>query len=235
MAYIYEYIRTRGAKPLYFEEHYNRLEDLSRDIFMASLPLSREELYRSIVRRLEIAGYASTATNAVCVRISPFSQEATITIEEILYDDFSLRALRPESYIFGASGESVTKKTSVRSSLLEFNRSTAQITDSGVAIWATEQGEVIAIDGASVVAVFEDEIRFSNYGCDLEFDIAFEEMSKVAESVTRGTIFVEELTKAKELIGIDYRGVLAVESFDSHLFMDITAEKIATKISEVEV
>lgn len=232
MTYIYEYIRTRGTQPLHFEEHYNRLEKLSRDLFLTTLPISCEELYKEIVKQLRAEGYSTTATNAVCVKFYPLSKEVDISIEEIIYDSFALRAIRPEGYLSPSSGEYITKKSSVRYALLEFNRSVAQISDAGVAIWATEEGEIIAIDGASAVAVFEDEIRFSNYGCDLEFETAFEKLSATTNKVTRGSIYVEELHKAKELLGIDYRGVLAVESFDSHIFMDITAEKIATKMAE---
>ena len=44
MAYIYEHIRTRGFEPLHFEEHFARLDALSRKLFLSPIAIEREEL-----------------------------------------------------------------------------------------------------------------------------------------------------------------------------------------------
>ncbi len=234
MAYIYEYIRTRGTKPLHFEQHYERLEELSRSILMLPLPISQEELRKSIVARLKQEGYTSSATNAVCVRINPQSSTPEIIIEEIMYDCFALRAIRPQGYAFGMRGEVILQNTSVRQALLEFNRTLSQINDEGVAVWINEQEEVVAIDGASVIAVFEDEIRFSTRGSGVEAELAYKALSDATDNVTRGSIFVADLAKAKEVLGIDHRGIVALEKFGERRYMDITAEKIAACVDEAE-
>ena len=153
---------------------------------------------------------------------------------EIWYNIFSLRALRPQGYIHHLSGELLYINTSVKEAALEFNRSIAHFSDKGVAIWANEQGEVIAIDGAPVIAVFEDEIRFSRLGTGVEFDLAYIMTKSMKRNVSKGEIMIDELCNAKELLCVDYRGITALEGFEQHRYMDITAEKIASKIAEKE-
>ena len=234
MAYIYEYIRTRGTKPLHFEEHYARLEELSRSVFMLPLATSREEMKRMITSKLKSAGYTSTATNAVCVKIDPLSDSPHIEIEEIMYDTFALRAIRPQGVPFSVGQNTISENTSAREALIEFNRTTSHVTDEGVAVWINEDDEVVAIDGASVIAVFEDEIRFSGRCLGFESELAYQILSEKANNVTRGTIHRSEVATAKELLGIDHRGILALDRFDSCYYMDITAEKIAALVAEVE-
>jgi hypothetical protein len=236
MVYIYEYIRTRGCEPLHFEEHYNRLEELSRNFqsFALADRFPREMLRQRIVEQLKREGYYSTATNAVCVKIPPHGNEPIIDIEEIFYNDFALRAVRPQGYTQSASGELILQNTSARMALIEFNRMESQAADEGVAIWVNDQKEVLAIDGAAAVAVFDNEIRFSNFGNSVEFEVVYDKLSSVRKNVTRGSIFEEDLKQAKEVLGIDYRGIVALESFSSHHYMDITAEKIISLVNEAE-
>ena len=118
--------------------------------------------------------------------------------------------------------------------MLELNRTMGQVADEGVALWADEQGEVLAIDGSPVVAVFEDEIRFSRVGSGVEFDLAYNALSKGRRKVCKGAIRVEELHEAKELLAIGYEGVTAISHYDGKIYMDILAEKIASMVAEEE-
>lgn len=235
MAYIYEHIRTRGVEPLNFEEHYLRLDALMNELFFAHLSISREELRKRICSELQSRGYSPRAINAVCVKIEPFRAEPTIEIEEIFYERFALRAIRPKGFIYRVGGDLILEKSSAREALLELNRSMARATDDSVAIWENEKGEIVAIDGASVIAVFDDEIRFSTSGNGVEFDLAFNAMVESVPNVTRGPIFEADLTQAKEILAIDHRGIAVLESFDDHYYMDITAIRIAEKVAEAEL
>ena len=233
MAYIYEYIRTRGFEPLFFEEHFARLDGLSRRLFLAPIAIEPNALKREIAKALQQGGCSPRTANAVRVQCSS-SGKVEFDAVDILYNDFSLRALRPEGYLSRVSGELIVENTSVKEALIELNRAMAQISDEGVAIWVDEQGEVLAMDGAPVVAVFDGEVRFSRLGDGVEFDIAYSETAKLGYRVSKGAIMVEELRSAKELLCIDYRGVTAIYSFDSRLYMDIVAEKIAQAVADVE-
>ena len=233
MAYIYEHIRTQGFEPLHFEEHYARLDALSRKLFLAPVGVAPEVLKRAVAQALQQGGYSPRTANAVYVRCSSDS-EVSVEAVELLYNNFSLRALRPHGYLCRVSGDLIVENSSAKEALLELNRAMAQISDEGVAIWADEQGEVLAIDGASVVAVFEDEIRFSRRGEGVEFDLAYTTSAKIKRPISKGAIMVDELRDAKELLCIDYRGVTALHSFDSHRYMDIMAEKIAARVAEAE-
>lgn len=233
MAYIYEHIRTQGFEPLHIEEHYMRLDALSRKLLFCPLSITQEELRKRISEKLCADGFSPNTKNAVCVR---YFSDDTLLIEgvEIWYNSFSLRALRPECHICRLSGELLTLNTSAKDSILEFNRSTAHLSNNGVAIWADEQGEVISIDGAPAIAIFEGEVRFSRLGTGVEFDLAYIAAKKIRRNVTKGEIMVDELRNAKELLYIDYRGITALEGFEQHRYMDITAEKIASEIAENE-
>lgn len=233
MAYIYEYIRTQGFAPMHFEEHYTRLEALARKYFLAPLSVERKELQRLIGERLCNDGFSPRNTNAVYVRYNS-DGEITIISEEILYNDFSLRALRPHIFVCRVSGEPLTDNTSVKESLLEMNRTTALISEQGVPLWVNEQGEVLAIDGAAVIAVFDDEIRFSRLGGGVEFELAYHAASKIRKNIAKEEILLSDLTSVKELLCIDHRGITAIEAYESHHFMDITASKLAAAITAKE-
>ncbi|MBO4936486.1 MAG: hypothetical protein J6C94_06910 [Alistipes sp.] len=233
MAFIYEHIRTKGYSPLHLEEHYARMTALSEELFCAPFDCSSEKLAERIGEALRMGGCSPRTENAVCVRRYD-SGEIVVEAVEMIYNSFSLRALRPEGYICRVSGELLTKNTSAKEAMLELNRTTAQIADKGVAIWTNDSGEVVAIDGAAVIAVFEDEIRFSQCGSGVEFELARKELKSRSRKVTTAPIQIEELPKIKELLGIDYRGVTAIEGYGAHHYMDITAEKIAHLVATAE-
>ena len=126
------------------------------------------------------------------------------------------------------------RNTSAKESLLEIERSRAVATDRSVAMWRSEEGEIVAIDGAPVVAVFDDEIRFSRAGEGVEFDIAFGVAEIGHRRVTRGAIMEADLLSAKEVFTVDYRGITSVSSFASRAYMDIVAEKLARQVADTE-
>lgn len=234
MAYIYEYIRTQGYEPLYLDEHYARLDALARGYFFAPLKISLQELYQAIIEALRGGQFSPSMMNVVYVQYCA-DGSVEVRAEWTIYNSFSLRALHPQSYLCRVSGELITNNTSVRASHVEFHQTTALATNRGVAIWATEQDEVVAIDGAPVIAVFEDEVRFLESGSGVEFELAYQVATKLKHNVVRGVVKVEDLPRAKELLYVDYRGVTALQQlYDSTLYMDITAEKIAARIAEME-
>ena len=233
MAYIYEHIRTQGYEPLHFEEHFSRLDALAREFFLAPISISSKELQRVIGERLHKEGFSSKTANAVTVRYHS-NGEVEIECVDILYNNFSLRALHPQVFTCHLSGELLTANTSAKEAMLELNRTTGDIAEKGVALWVDELNEVVAIDGSSVIAVFDDDIRFSRLGSGVEFDLAYNAVKEMKRNLSKDKILLEELKQAKELLYIDYRGISAVKSFDDTVYMDITATKIAAKITEIE-
>ena len=234
MAYIYEHIRTQGYDPIYFEEHYTRLDSLARTYFHEPLKATREVLRKAIAECLKEEQFSPKMMNVVRVRCFA---DGTFKVEAgwMIYNTFSLRALHPQAHFCRVSGSLLTDNTSAKEALVEFNQASAFTANEGVAVWATEQGEVVAIDGAPVIAIFEDEIKFSRAGQGVEFDLAYDVVCKMKHKVVRGEIRIEELSQAKELLYIDYRGITAVQTLDnSTIYMDILAEKIAAHIAERE-
>ena len=100
--------------------------------------------------------------------------------------------------------------------------------------WVNDKKEVIAIDGADVVAVFDDKIIFSSHSNSIECEMVYERVAATRRNVLRGSIYEADLTRAKEVLGIDYRGIVALESFDMVSYTDITAEKIASIVNSAE-
>ena len=235
MAYIYEYIRTRGHEPLHFEEHYARLEALSAKYFTEATFFHPQDVWNFIIESMKEGNLPTSGMNCAYIL---FFHDGEINYQSnwMMYDKFSLRALRPNCYPVCVSGEVVIDNTSVKDRLIEFYHSSSDDDHlNDVAIWHNEQGEVLAIDGSAVIAVFEDEIIFSNYGQGVEFDLAFELLSKSRNDVSKGVIKLEDLPRAKELLFIDYRGITAVQQlYDSTIYMDITAEKIASIVRKAE-
>lgn len=230
MAYIYEHIRTKGYEPLHFEEHYARLDALARKLFLAPLAIEGAELRRMVSERLQKEGCSPKTINAVCVKYRD-DESVEIEVEEMLYNSFALRALRPHGYICHISGELLIDNTSAKVAMLELNRSVGQIADSGVPIWIDDKGEILAIDGASVVAVFDSVIKFSRWGAGVEFDIAQEIGKKRNRKVVCDAVTEEDLTTAKEILFIDYRGVTVLDKYDRHHYADIVAENIAKQVA----
>ena len=235
MAYIYEFIRTKGREPLHLEKHYARIRELSEEYFAEPRFFYQEDLRQLLAFDMEKRHISTSGMNYAWFMLS-YNGEIYIQSEWLMYDKFSLRALRPNCYPYCVSGEVFLDNTSVKDNLLRFHRSCASDEkQNDVAIWHNEHGEVFAIDGSPVIAVFESEIIFSNCGRGVEFDLAYELLAKNRSNVSKGVIKLEDLPKAKELIFIDYRGVTAVNRlYDSTIYMDITAEKIAELIAEAE-
>ena len=229
MAYIYEHIRTNGYEPLHLEEHIEHLKEAVVNQFGTIPSLPQEGLRKAIREALDRRRCSPHTMNAVVVRYHA-DAEVEVEAQEMIYSHFSLRAIRPECYLHRVSGDSITDNTSVKVALLEFLHSSRE----GVAIWVDESNEVTAIDGQSVVAVFEDEIRFSQRGSGVEFDLAYNALSKGRRKVCKGAIRVEELYEAKELLAIGYEGVTAISHYDGVIYMDILAEKIASMVAEEE-
>ena len=229
MAYIYEHIRTKGYEPIHLEEHIAHLKATAVKHFGTMATVSQDVLRKSIKEALIDGNCSPRTMNAVVVRYTS-DGEMEVEAQETLYNRFSLRALRPECYLRTLSGDTITDNTSAKDAIVEFHRSSHE----GWAIWLNEAEEVIAIDGSSVIAVFEDEIRFSQRGQGVEFELAFEVLSTTKRKVSKGAIGVEDLYQAKELIVIGYEGVTAIYNYDGMLYMDIIAEKIASMIADVE-
>jgi hypothetical protein len=229
MAYIYEHIRTKGYEPLHLEEHIEHLKEAVVNHFGTMPSLPQEGLRKDIKEALQRGNRSSRTMNAVVVRYHA-DAEMEVEAQEMIYSNFSLRAIRPEGYLHRVSGDSITDNTSVKVALLEFLHSSRE----GAAIWVDESNEVTAIDGQSVVAVFEDEIRFSQRCSGVEFDLAYNALSKGRRKVCKGAIRVEELHEAKELLAIGYEGVTAISHYDGKIYMDILAEEIASMVAEEE-
>lgn len=233
MAYIYEHIRTRGYEPLYLEEHYAYLEASAITHLHEPLKLSRKELLCAIEEALRSERFSPTVMNAVEVR---YFNDGRLEVEprEILYNEFSLRALHPTAYICRASGDIILANTSAKEALIDFNRAATQNSERSVAIWVDDHDEVLAVDGAPVIAIFEDEVRFSRKGDGVEFDLAYNIASEMGLTVSKGAISIDDLNEAKELLFIGYEGLSAVGTYDANIYMDISAEMIASKIAEAE-
>jgi branched-subunit amino acid aminotransferase/4-amino-4-deoxychorismate lyase len=232
MAYIYEYIRTQGFEPMHFEEHYSRLDALACKHLFIPFAVERNELRRVIGETLRSGHSSAQKSNGVYVQYD-HDGELKVVCAMTLYDEFSLRALRPKFFVCRISGELLTENTSAKEALLDLNHTTTLSTEQGKALWANERGEVLDIDGAEVIAIFEDEIRFASVN-GIETRLAYEAAKEMGREVTNAPILLDDIAQAKELLYIDYRGITAIDSAEGHYFMDLTASKLAAKIAERE-
>ncbi|MBE6197214.1 MAG: hypothetical protein E7141_00895 [Rikenellaceae bacterium] len=239
MSYIYEAIRTRGFEPRDLEKYYQRLEALAHRVVASPLKFSREELRMEIAECLRRSGFSPTRNHAVIVRCHYYGdKDVELLPVEMLYDDFSVRAIRPRI----GSMERVTKESillencSVKDELLEIHRikNLHLNGDNSVTMWVTEDDEIVAIDGAPVVCVFENEIRFSESISGVEFQLAYNVVAESHRRVAKGAIRLSDLSQAKELLIVDYRGITAIAGWNDHNYMNITAEWLASRIGDVE-
>lgn len=198
------------------------------------LTIGEEELRRRIESTLRFAGCASDHINAVQVRCYA-DGDVQVEAVEMLYDGFALRAMRPYAYLTGLAGETLLKDSSAKEAMVALNRAMGEAVDQGVAIWVDSDGEVVAIDGGAVVAVFDDEVRFSSAGEGVEFEYAYSVVKDERRRITRSAIKVEDLERATELLLLDYRGITAVSLCNERLYFDIYAEKMARQLSDSEL
>lgn len=237
MAYIYEYIRTKGFEPLYFEEHYAHLEELAQRLLATPFKFNRQSLRAEITEALSSNGYSADMAHLVKVCYS-VNGDVKIVTGDILYNHFSVRAIRPT--IGGmervVKGSLLLENSSVKDAMLElqFGKSHNLDNPNALTMWVTEQDEVVAIDGASVVAVFEDEIRFSECGGGVEFELLYNAAIKNYKRVVKAPLMLSELSDAKELLYVDCRGVTAVDNWENHYYMDLTATLLAAQIAKEE-
>lgn len=219
---------------MHFEEHYARLDALAQLLTVAPISTSRKELKQLIGEALQREGMSSQSVNAVCVRYNDM-RKLEVEVVEMLYNCLSLRSIRPIGSIYRLSGELLLKNTSAKEEMLAINRLLAE--EEGccrVPIWVGEGDELLAIDGAGVIVVFEDEIRFSERVESVEMELAYRAAKMLNRTVNKGAIMLSELADAKELFAIDYRGITAIEGWNGHRYMDITATKLAHRIAEAE-
>ena len=236
MAYIYEHIRTRGFEPIHFERHYAHLEALAKHLLHAPLNVDRNTLKGEIADTLRRNRFSERVTNSVKVCFDG-KQTSVMAIDDVLYNNFAVRAIRPTI----GDIERVTKSSSLlencsaKEAMREWHYARNQQLDypNALTLWATDEDEVVAIDGSPVIAVFDDEVLFSECGSSVEFDLAYEVTSPI-RNTRKGPILLSELAKAKELLIIDHRGITAIEGWGDHLYMDITASRIAASISVEE-
>ena len=237
MAYIYEYIRTRGFEPLYFEEHYAHLEELARNILYTSLDIDRQELKKNIADTLYRNGFKPNTSHLVKVCYDT-EKRVKIVTGEVLYDHFSARAIRPTIGCVEriAKGSTLLENCSVKDAMLElhFAQNAKLDNPNALTIWATEEGEVVAIDGSPIVAVFEDEIRFSPNGGGVEYNLVYKAAMEQFGSVTQAPLLLSELKEAKELLFVDCRGITAIDRWEEHHYMDLTAIVLASQVAKNE-
>ena len=233
MAYIYEHIRTRGYEPIHFERHYTHLKELAQRMLHTPLKVDRNSLKAEIAETLRRNRYSERVTNSVKVCFD--ANEITITsIEEVLYNDFAVRAIRPTIGDIErvAKGSSLLENCSAKEAMREwhYTRNLQLDYPNSLTIWATNEDEVVAIDGSPVIAVFEGEIRFAEGCSGVEFDLAYEVASR-GRNARRASLMLSELAQAKELLFVDHRGITAIESWGERLYMDITASHLASMIN----
>ncbi len=229
MSYIYEHIRCRGYSPLHLKEHYAHLEATARTCYDAGLNFTCESLRREIELCLREAYLSPSVTNAVEVQYHTDGSLRCVA-KELLYDDFTVRTLRPRGYVAHIAGDMLLLNTSAKRAIVEFSNDTAQGEERCVAIWVSDNDEVLAIDGDPVIAVFENEIRFSPSGNSVEMDLAFKAALELNRNVVTAPIFVGELNGAKEILCIGYEGITALFRFENQVYMNLVARKIAERV-----
>lgn len=231
--YIYQYIRCAGYEPCNLDRYIQQLEDLAGELLRLHLGIDEKMLRQRIASELRSAGCAANHTNVVQVRYYA-SGEMQIEAVEMLYDGFALRAMRPHAYLTPIDSNLLLRDSSAKEAMVALNRAMGDAIDKDVAVWMDNQGEIIAIDGESVVAVFDDEVRFSREGSGVEFELAHSVASSGRRRITKGAIMVEDLSRATELLFIDYRGITAVAYCEENLYVDFYAENLARQLTENE-
>ena len=232
--YIYQQLRTKGVKPLYLANAVKTLEQWGEKIFDVEITLNASAIERQISEKLIAERMSPNTTHAVELRLYP-SQEVDVVVKKTLYlEPFPLRAIRPIATPHRLSGNLMFAPTSARKALLDICQTSAKLPSESISMWIDNFNEIVTIDGASVVAVTDEEIIFSHLGEGAEFELAEQAMSKTSHSVRRGAILYDDICLFKELLYIDYRGVVALDSIAGRQLSNIIAERIAKEVKKLE-
>ena len=232
--YIYQRLRTQGVKPLYLARAIEELETLSEMIFERTITLNKEELERSIGDAILAQHLSQRSTHAVEVRVFP-SQEVEIVVDNAIFlEPFPLRAIRPTAVPYILSNEMLLHPTSARDALLDIYHAGAKLPSESTPMWIDHNNEIVAIEGASVVAVTDSEVIFSRFGRGVEFELAERAMAKTSHYTRRGEVLYDNITLYKEVLYIDHRGVVALASIEGRALSNIIAERIAKEVTKLE-
>ena len=233
-AYIYQRFRTRGVNPLYPAYIFSEIEVLSEQIFGSRIFLGWEELMVKIATVIDSERLSQHAIHAVELRLYPSGETEIVTEKAFYLEPFPLRAIRPVAKPYRVTSDLLLAPTSARDALLDLCKSESALPSESIAMWIDHNNEITAIDGASVVAVTDDEVIFSQHGRGIEFDLAKSAMEKTSHHVVQGAIPYDNVRRYKEILYIDHRGVVALGSIEGHQLSNIIAERIVQEVKKLE-
>ena len=232
--YIYQRLRTRGVEPLYLARSIERLEGWSERIFGDRIDLDEGSMADRIRESLLDEHLSMSGTHAVEVRLYPAGNIEVRPLDNIYLEPFPLRAIRPTTTVKHLAGDMLLAPTSAKEALLDICRIGKGLPSQNIPMWLNPHNEIIAIDGAAVVAVTDDEILLSQAGYDIEFELAEIVLAKTRHKIRRAAISYDDIDLFKEIVYIDYRGVAALESIGERPLGNIVAERIAKEVQKLE-
>ena len=233
-AYIYQRLRTRGVEPLYPTYIIRSIEALAEQIFHRQITLNIDEVRSKIAAAITRERLSQHAIHAVELRLYPSGEIEAVTESAFYLEAFPLRAIRPVATPYRITSDLLLAPTSARDALLDICKSESALPSESISMWIDHNNEITAIDGASVVAVTQDEVIFSQLGKGVEFELALRAIEKTSHRVVRGEILYNNAHDYKELLYIDHRGVVALDSIEGRQLSNIVAERIVQEVKKLE-
>lgn len=232
--YIYQRLRTQGARALYLAHAIKALEMWSEQIFGAAIQLDEEELKLKIAEYILTERLSQHATHAIEVRLYA-NKEVEVVGQETLYlEPFPLRAIRPVATPHYITSDLALAPTSARDALLDICRTQSKLPSESIAMWIDHNNEITAIDGSPVVAVTNKEVIISRLGRSVEIELVERALSKTLHRTRRDAILYDNIEQYKELLYIDHRGIVALASIEGRPLSNIVAERIAKEVKKLE-
>ena len=151
-----------------------------------------------------------------------------------MYEEFSLRAIRPRALTLPCDNGMLNMHTSATLHTIMLSRVYAHAHNADIVITLNREGHVSTVDGAAPIIVLDHVLIFSPDIHTPEYMLAMQAATAGERDILCRHVDVAELYGASEVMGIDHRGITAVGSCDTHQYSNIVANTLARRIADME-
>ena len=228
--FIYQYIRTDGHRPLLVERPIALADAASWHIRHCATGLVAADVSDAVSRLLALNGYPADRSNTVLLRSYGERRYSLSCCGTSLYDTLSLRALRPKAITVETGGVFAGLSTSVAFAESQLLAEYVRTQGAGAFVAIDAHGRIVSVDGATAFVVSRGRIAVSRLSPSVEAEIVLHTLERAGRTVEIREITSDELAKADEVWGVDYRGITSVMECDSRAYSDIIADATARRL-----
>lgn len=228
--FVYQYIRTEGHRALQMQRRTEILDAASWQLRHAPSGLDAGRTAAAVERLLSENGYPDYGSHIVLLRSYGNSEYALSCQGTSIYENLTIRALRPKATIVESGGIFNGLPTSASLATARLLGEYAAMNGYGAFIEADSTGRIVSVDGGTPVIITRGLITFSDSAMTVEAEIVMRAFERDRRRIEIRSITRQNLLAADELAGIDHRGITSVSECEgtaySDIILDVTARRL---------